>query len=74
MSVSPALPIGIEVTGSWDGVSGLIAHVGRALRAAHARRKMRRDYETLLLCDDHIFRDIGLTRVEVRKALADCRR
>jgi uncharacterized protein YjiS (DUF1127 family) len=74
MSVSPALPFGIEVTGSWDGVSGLIAHVARAIRTAHARRKMRHDYETLLVCDDHILRDIGVTRADVRDALAACRR
>jgi uncharacterized protein YjiS (DUF1127 family) len=74
MSISPALPIGIEVTGSWEGVSGLIAHVAGAIRKAHARGKMRREYRDLLLCEDHILRDIGVTRADVRSALADCRR
>jgi uncharacterized protein YjiS (DUF1127 family) len=44
-----------------------------ALARDHARQKRaRRELESLLQADDHILRDIGISRHDLRRALMDC--
>ena len=74
MTMSPAYPIAVEVMGHRHGNPGVVARVGAAVRAAYARHQARKAYEALLLSDDHVFSDIGVTRDDVRSALAGCRR
>jgi uncharacterized protein YjiS (DUF1127 family) len=49
-----------------------VASLFPSARAHPGTRKERRDYELLLLADDRILEDIGVTREEVRRALLDC--
>jgi uncharacterized protein YjiS (DUF1127 family) len=41
------------------------------IRAAWARGNARRAYRHMLECDEHVLHDIGLTRDDVRKAMAE---
>jgi uncharacterized protein YjiS (DUF1127 family) len=72
MAVTREFPY-TETTGSWHGISGITSRVVAAVRAAHARREARRAYRQLLECDEHILKDIGVTRGDVREALTSCR-
>ena len=74
MSVSPALQVAVDVMYGTYHKPSMPNRIFAAIRAAHARRAKVREYEALLLCDDHILKDIGLTRGAVREALAACRR
>jgi uncharacterized protein YjiS (DUF1127 family) len=71
MSISSSLPIAVDFP--MHGNFGVIGRIRAAIRRTLERRRARHDYEALLGCDDHIFRDVGLTRDDVRSALADCR-
>jgi uncharacterized protein YjiS (DUF1127 family) len=46
--------------------------IAAVVRAAVARRTARRDYQRMLEREDHLLRDMGVTRAEVRRALGDC--
>lgn len=43
-----------------------------AVHAAAARRRARREYRHLLDCEDHVLKDIGLSRIDLRAALMEC--
>ena len=50
-----------------------IAHgVVSRIAAALSRAKARHDYRQMLAREDHILRDMGVTRDDVRQALMDC--
>ena len=70
MNFSPAAPIAADF-GIREPFLMVARHIASAVRAAHARSKGRRAYRQMLLCEDHILRDIGVTRADVRQALRD---
>jgi uncharacterized protein YjiS (DUF1127 family) len=51
--------------------SSVFHHPTDSLRAAWVRGNERRAYRRMLECDEHILHDIGLTRDDVRKAMAE---
>ena len=51
-----------------------MATMGRAAAAFHAaieRHRARRDYRRVLACEETM-RDVGVSREQVRRALAEC--
>jgi uncharacterized protein YjiS (DUF1127 family) len=42
------------------------------IAAALSRAKARRDYRQMLAREDHILRDMGVTRYDIRQALMEC--
>jgi uncharacterized protein YjiS (DUF1127 family) len=50
---------------------GIGRRIAAAVRAALARRKERYGYRQLLGCDEHLLRDMGVTRADIRQALDD---
>ncbi len=51
----------------------MVAATTAAVRAAIARAKARRDYRYMLeACDDHILKDVGLSRDVIREAYDAC--
>ena len=51
--------------------SSVFQHATDGIRAAWARGNARRAYRYMLECDEHVLHDIGLTRDDVRKAMAE---
>ncbi len=49
---------------------GIVARITTAVAAAMARARTRREYRRML-DNDEIMRDVGVSRAEVRRALAD---
>ena len=47
---------------------GIITRIAAAL----SRAKARHDYRQMLAREDHILRDMGVTRNDVRQALIEC--
>jgi uncharacterized protein YjiS (DUF1127 family) len=70
MTMSPNVPTGIDLsTAGWTWKQ-FAARVATVLRAAQARHDAKRAYRRLLECDDeHLLRDAGLTRGDIRAAI-----
>jgi GH18 family chitinase len=68
MSVATANVPTYDVTGSWNPTAGVMA----AIRAAWNRHATRMAYKDLLDRPD-VLRGIGVTRDQVRQAMAGCR-
>ncbi len=63
-TVSPSARVSIEGHGIAPRIAG-------AVRAALARMKARHDCRKLLALGDEHFRDMGVTRADLRRALGD---
>jgi len=57
--------------GAYQSVSNLVERIAASLHAAAERSEKRRDYRKLLR-DERLLDDLGLTRKQVRQAIADC--
>lgn len=70
MTMSTHIPTAVDLsTAGWTW-KRLAARIAAALRAAEARHEARRAYGSLLDCDDeHLLRDAGLTRGDIRAAM-----
>jgi uncharacterized protein YjiS (DUF1127 family) len=64
-----AVPTDLDIH---EPVMNAIRAAAAALRAAVARAHERRGYRQLLARDEACLQDVGVTREQVRKALADC--
>ena len=71
MTISPAALIAVDVMTPGQFPKGIVTRIASAVRAAHARSLARHAYKQMLQCEDHILRDIGVTRADVRQALRD---
>jgi uncharacterized protein YjiS (DUF1127 family) len=67
MTMSTSIPSAIDLSTAGSAWKRLADRVAAALRAAQARHEARRAYRSLLECDDdHLLRDVGVTRGDVR--------
>jgi uncharacterized protein YjiS (DUF1127 family) len=69
MTMSPNAPIGIDLSAAGWTWKHVASRVAAALRAAQARHEARRAYKHMLECDDHLLRDMGVTRSDVHAAM-----
>jgi uncharacterized protein YjiS (DUF1127 family) len=69
MTMSPNAPMGIDLSAAGWSWKHVASRVAAAVRAAQARREACRAYTYMLECDDHLLRDMGVTRSDVRAAM-----
>jgi uncharacterized protein YjiS (DUF1127 family) len=73
MTASIAASTTVDVLNPGQLAAGLTTRSGATVREALARVKARHDYRRMLDCEDHLLRDMGVTRGDVRQAMHDCR-
>jgi uncharacterized protein YjiS (DUF1127 family) len=74
MTISPAALIAVDAMTPGHHLKTWASRVASSARAAYARRQDRISYEQLLACDDHILKDVGVSRTAVREAMRDLAR
>ena len=58
-------------TTSGQSSMGVVAGISAAVAASMARAKARHQYRQMLQIDEHLLRDIGVTRNEIQQALRE---
>jgi uncharacterized protein YjiS (DUF1127 family) len=69
MTMSPNAPVAIDLSAAGWSWTHVASRVAAAVRAAQARHEARRAYAYMLGCDDHLLRDMGVTRRDVHAAM-----
>lgn len=62
----------ISDLGIREAIAASARRAAAAIRAAVARRRARRDYRRLLDGEDHVLKDVGLSRTDLHAALREC--
>ena len=58
-------------SGIRESFSAVVARVVSTVGASMARRRARKSYHAMLQ-DDELLRDVGISREDVKRALAEC--
>jgi len=70
MTMSLNAPFAVDVSTAGQTWTALTTRIATAVRAARARRQARRAYKQMLQWDDdHLLRDVGMTRRDIRGAM-----
>jgi uncharacterized protein YjiS (DUF1127 family) len=70
MTMSPNAPTAIDLSTAAPTWKAVTARIAAAVRAAHARRQALKAYKHMLAWDDdHLLRDVGLTRGDIHPAM-----
>jgi uncharacterized protein YjiS (DUF1127 family) len=70
MTMLPNAPTATDLLTAAPTWKSVTARIAAAVRAAHARRQAVRAYKHMLAWDDdHLLRDVGLTRGDIHVAM-----